>query len=170
MVLFPFENQDRQIRASSSWYFLSRSLCHLWFESSRLLQQPGPEARDCVVNTEGLINSWKKRWFSSLTEKQKSLGLEISLTNYGRKWACNSGDTSLNLALEDSPGGGHGSPLQDSCLENPIDRGAWQATVHRVAKSGTWLKWLSMHAGTLSLVKSAGRTQSLRTWIFKNRF
>ena len=33
-----------------------------------------------------------------------------------------------------SPGGGHGNPLQESCLENPMDRGAWQATVHRVAK------------------------------------
>ena len=36
-----------------------------------------------------------------------------------------------------SPGGGHGNPLQYSCLENPVDRGAWQATVHRVAKSQT---------------------------------
>ena len=34
-----------------------------------------------------------------------------------------------------SPGGGHGNPLQYSCLENPMDRGAWQVTVHRVAKS-----------------------------------
>ena len=33
-----------------------------------------------------------------------------------------------------SPGGGHGNPLQYSCLENPMDRGAWCATVHRVAK------------------------------------
>ena len=38
------------------------------------------------------------------------------------------------------PGGGHGNPLQDSCLENPLDRGAWQATVHGVAKSWTQLK------------------------------
>ena len=36
-----------------------------------------------------------------------------------------------------SPGGGHGNPLQYSCLENPIDRGAWQATVYGVAKSWT---------------------------------
>ena len=36
-----------------------------------------------------------------------------------------------------SPGGGHGNPLQYSCLENPMDRGAWRATVHRVAKSQT---------------------------------
>ena len=36
-----------------------------------------------------------------------------------------------------SPGGGHGNPLQYSCLENPMDRGAWRATVHRVAKNWT---------------------------------
>ena len=36
-----------------------------------------------------------------------------------------------------SPGGGHGHPLQYSCLENPMDRGAWRATVHGVAKSQT---------------------------------
>ena len=39
-----------------------------------------------------------------------------------------------------SPGGRHGNPLQYSCLENPMDRGAWQATVHRVAKSWIRLK------------------------------
>ena len=42
-----------------------------------------------------------------------------------------------------SPGAGHGNPLQYSCLENPMDRGAWRATVHRVAKSRTRLKRLS---------------------------
>ena len=36
-----------------------------------------------------------------------------------------------------SPGGGHGNPLQDSCLENPMDRGAWQATVQRVSEPDT---------------------------------
>ena len=39
-----------------------------------------------------------------------------------------------------SPGGGPSNPLQDSCLENPMDRGAWWAMVHRVAKSQTQLK------------------------------
>ena len=42
------------------------------------------------------------------------------------------------------PGGGHGNPLQYSCLENPTDRGAWQAMVHRVAKNRTRLKELSI--------------------------
>ena len=38
------------------------------------------------------------------------------------------------------PGGGHDNPLQYSCLENPMDRGAWRVTVHGVAKSQTQLK------------------------------
>ena len=41
---------------------------------------------------------------------------------------------------------GHGDPLQYSCLENSMDRGAWQIAVHRVAQSCTWLKGLSTHA------------------------
>ena len=44
-----------------------------------------------------------------------------------------------------SPGGGHGNPLQYSCLENPLDRGAWQAMVHRIAKSWIQLKLLCTH-------------------------
>ena len=44
-----------------------------------------------------------------------------------------------------SPGRGHGNLLQYSCLENPMDRGAWWAAVHRVAKSGTPLRCLSTH-------------------------
>ena len=44
-----------------------------------------------------------------------------------------------------SPGGKHGNPLQYSCLEHPMDRGAWWAKVHRVAESWTQLKWLSTH-------------------------
>ena len=42
-------------------------------------------------------------------------------------------------------GGGHGTPLQCSCLENPVDRGAWRATVHGVTQSLTRLKQLSTH-------------------------
>ena len=44
-----------------------------------------------------------------------------------------------------SPGGGHGNPLQYSNLENPMDRGTWKATVHRVTKSQIQLKRLSVH-------------------------
>ena len=47
-------------------------------------------------------------------------------------------------------GEGHGNPLQYSCLENPMDRGAWWPTVHRVVKSWTWLKWLSTEPSTVA--------------------
>ena len=55
------------------------------------------------------------------------------------------GDTGSISGSGRSPGEGHGNPLQYSCLENPIDRGAWQATGCRVAKSWTRLKQLGMH-------------------------
>ena len=47
-----------------------------------------------------------------------------------------------SLGQEDSPGEGNGNPLQCSCLENPMDRGAWRAAVHGVAKNWTQLKQL----------------------------
>ena len=47
-----------------------------------------------------------------------------------------------------SPEGGHDDPLQDSCLEDPLDRGAWRATVHRVAQSRTGLKRPSSSSST----------------------
>ena len=55
-------------------------------------------------------------------------------------------DEVLMPGLGRSPGGGHGHPLQYSCLENPKDRGEWWAIVQWVAKSRTRLKQLSMHA------------------------
>ena len=47
------------------------------------------------------------------------------------------GDRGSNPESGRSPGGGYGNPLQYSCLENPMDRGAWRAAVHEVAKSPT---------------------------------
>ena len=46
-------------------------------------------------------------------------------------------------------GEGHGNPLQYSCLDKPMDKGAWQATVDRVTKNWTRLKQLSMHTHTV---------------------
>ena len=58
-----------------------------------------------------------------------------------------------------SPGGGHGNPLQCSCLENSMDRGAWQAIVHGVAKIATCL---SDSAHTESLLPTDGRSPGRR--------
>ena len=46
----------------------------------------------------------------------------------------NAGDEGSIPGLRRSPGEGNGNPFQYSCLENPVDRGAWQATVHRVSR------------------------------------
>ena len=57
----------------------------------------------------------------------------------GKESACNAGDTGDPCSipsLRRSPGGGHGNSLQCSCLENPVDRGAWLATVHVVTRAG----------------------------------
>ena len=53
----------------------------------------------------------------------------------GKESACNAGDLGSIPGSGRSPGEGNANPLQDSCLENPMDRGAWRATVHRAAKS-----------------------------------
>ena len=58
----------------------------------------------------------------------------------GKESACNAGDTVLIPGLGSSPGEGNGNPLQYSCLENSMDRGAWQAVVHGVAKNQTRLR------------------------------
>ena len=58
-------------------------------------------------------------------------------------------DMSLLPEWGRSPGGLHGNPLQYSCLENPMDRGAWWATVHGVTESRTRLKGLNMHMQAL---------------------
>ena len=57
----------------------------------------------------------------------------------GKESACNVGDPGLVPGLERSTGKGTGNPLQYSCLENPMDRGAWQTAVHGVTKSQTQL-------------------------------
>ena len=60
----------------------------------------------------------------------------------------NAGDiryVGLIPGLGRSPGRGHGNPLRYSCLENPMDRGDWQATVHGVTKNQTQLKCLTVH-------------------------
>ena len=54
-------------------------------------------------------------------------------------------DADLIIGSGKSPGAGHGNPLQYSCLENPMDREAWWATVHTVAKSQRCLKWFNTY-------------------------
>ena len=77
-----------------------------------------------------------------------------------RNLPANAGDVrDLDLIPESerAPGGGDGNPLQYSCLENPMGRGAWRATIHRVAKSRTQLKQISTHILNENLVSYSHR-------------
>ena len=65
------------------------------------------------------------------------------LSSQGFPGAANAGDIRGACSIPGlgrSPGEGHGNPLQFACLDNPMDRGAWQATAHRVTQSQTRLK------------------------------
>ena len=66
----------------------------------------------------------------------------------GKEPTCHAGDLRDAGSIPGSgwsPGGGHSNPLRYSCLESPMDRGAWWARVHKVTQNQTQLKWLSMH-------------------------
>ena len=83
-----------------------------------------------------LISTWRWTFQVVLVVKSPSANAED-----GR-------DVSSVPGLGKAPGGRHNDPLQYSCLENPMDRGPWWATVHRVAESRTQLKRLStLHEG-----------------------
>ena len=72
-----------------------------------------------------------------------------------------------SLGSKRSTGEGNGNPLQYSCLENSMDRGAWRATVHRVAKSWIWLMWLSMHAPWVQHLARSSRYYSVLHFFVK---
>ena len=77
-----------------------------------------------------------------------SIGQSFPGGSDGKESACDVGDMGSIAGLGRSPGGGHGNPLQYSCLENSMDRGAWWATVCRVAKSQTRLSDYTQHTAS----------------------
>ena len=80
-----------------------------------------------------------KRWRWSLVNKWYILYAGFPDGSDGKASACNAGDQGSIPESGRSPGEGNGNPLQHSCLENLMDGGAWQATVHGVAKNWTRL-------------------------------
>ena len=72
-----------------------------------------------------------------LAPRRSFMGLGLTCSSNGKESACEAGDQDSIPGLGRSSGEGHGNPLQYSCLGNSMDRGASQATSHRVAKSRT---------------------------------
>ena len=80
------------------------------------------------------------RFFQDLLVPSLVLGFPGGASGREPTYAGDIRDVGLIPRSRRSPGGGHGNPLQYSCLENPMDRGAWWATVHSLSKSWTRLK------------------------------
>ena len=105
----------------------------------------------CLVYIRITWGAFKTHWDLSPTSNQVnqypwgvcSMGFSSGASGKEPK-AGDIRDMGLIPGSRRSPGGGHGNPLQYSCLNNPMDRGVWQATVYGAPKSQTWLKWLSM--------------------------
>ena len=89
-----------------------------------------------------LLTSIEACSFSERLRQQNKKGTTMKSLYFpagsdGKESACNVGDLGSIPGSGRPPGGGHGNPLQYSCLENPTDRGAWWATVHGVTESQT---------------------------------
>ena len=129
---------------------LSKELAGGWGGSST--SSPSPAATGCPAPAS-LPVPWPfhlqgQQWPSSLPHMHLTLtGLPWWLSGKESAWNTGDvGDPGSIPGLGRCPGEGNGNPLQYSCLGNPMDRGAWRATAHGVAKSQTWL---STHAYTL---------------------
>ena len=85
----------------------------------------------------------------------------------GKESACNAGDPGFIPGLRRSPGEGHGNPLQYSSLEKPMDRGAWQATVHRAHRIQDSTRKQSRRTCTHLLLKNTKIATS--SWTATNR-
>ena len=83
------------------------------------------------------------------------LGSQITGGSEVKTSACNAGDPGSIPGLGRSPGEGNGNPVQYSCLENPMEGGAWWATVHGVAKSRTRLSNFTFTFKSLQMVIAA---------------
>ena len=113
---------------------------------------PQTRQRDCKLITQDLSREEfetqdlmdSQPWFYSFTWAPRFTRASLVAQLHGDS-ACNVGHPGSIPGLGRSPGEGNGKPLQYSVLENSMDRGAWQATVHGVMKGPAWLRDFHFH-------------------------
>ena len=92
-----------------------------------------------------MVGNWPQSHFFIITDFELSQASGFPGDSDGKESNCSAGDPGLIPGSGSSPGEGNGNPLQYSCLGNPMNRGAWWATVHGVAKSQTRLSDFHSH-------------------------
>ena len=145
-----FQAVDCQLHPASWTCGRARECCHTSFIQALI--------SFLRVLPQDLISSQRSHFpvlspWGSAYESEADTDAHIQVALVIKNLSANEGDikdAGLIPGLGRSPGGGYSNPLQISCLENPMDRGAWQHTVHGVSKCWTWLKQLSMHAHRFS--------------------
>ena len=125
---------------------------------------------------EGQGHAWYLFGTIGYTSNLKGLldYLDLPCSSDGKESACNAGDPGSMPGWGRSPGEGNGNPLQYSCLENPMDRGAWRTTVQGVAESNmtewlTLLHWSTVKTLTFTL-KWEGNCRVLSTSVMWAEF
>ena len=120
----------------------------MWMDLGKtLLSERGQAHKISQCRIPPLGNMQDKSIPKGRKQINRCLGLEASLVAQMVKNPPAMSSLGSTPELGRSPGGGHGNPLQYSCLENPTDRGAWWVKVHRIKKSQTRLKRLSTPTG-----------------------
>ena len=109
-------------------------------------------------------SSISTRWTRWKNKPQPSIHMGLPGGSDNRESACNAGELGSIPGSGRSPGEGNGNPLQYSCLENPMDAGAWWAIVHGVAKSRTRLSNFTFTFHFHALEKEMATHSSVLAW------
>ena len=122
-----------------------------WTDSNNMCKHPAHLCHSIPLNCISVVSCWgiftnrPGHRYAELVRVYKHKSVCSQAVLVAKKPTANIEDIGLIPRSGRSPGGGHGHPLQYSCLENPTERGAWVATVPEVAKSWTWPKELRTH-------------------------
>ena len=143
---FPWTEEPGRLQCTGS-----QRVGHNWVSKHSTAQHIGHykilSRIPCAVTNLNSILKSRDITFPTKVHMIKALVFPVGFPSSldGKASAYNVGDPGSIPGSGRSPGEGNGNPLQYSCLENPMDRGAWWATVHGVAKSRTWLSDFSLH-------------------------
>ena len=115
-----------------------------------------------IVNQLYVNNKQTNEQIILITFQKRGEGGHFPGVSVVKNSPANTGDMHSIPGSERSPGGGNGNPLQYFCLENPMDRGAWWATIHKVTKNRTWLsKWNThMQEGWEGRIEAKNKTDT----------
>ena len=136
-ALFPSQELNLMGFYSRQPTWSPRRNCWPWTQTRRTCNLSMRSPRAPSTATWRTNCSLAGQWLPSHRVSTHELGFPGGLDC--KEFTCNSETQVWSLEWEDPSGEGKGNPLQYSCLENPMDEGAWQATVHGVSKSWIWL-------------------------------